>query len=325
MKFKVYLIRALLIFIALVIPAAVTTSCSMAGNGLGGLATVILYAPFLYFIYSVLNGKIGPQIPSAPKAEESRPVTPEMLAWDAENSDQDTETVSSPDNISEAPTAPAEAAQASPFQDSAHDSSAKEEQLLHVCPACGVISPHEQRLCDCGYDFDADNTTPAAVTPTDPPAEKKTSLRSRGVICVLLIIIIVVSLFLGGGWYQSNQQLSIVKGELSDINETLTESLETQRLLSLELAATRNLSDSYKQMYDALYSENSELNAQLEDAANYFYDAIFLYTRIGFIVNGSKYYHNYECSVFQSADEFWAHNIEYCEHLGYSKCPICWE
>lgn len=49
----------------------------------------------------------------------------------------------------------------------------------------------------------------------------------------------------------------------------------------------------------------------------------FLMNSIGFIVNGSGYYHTYDCTEFQNADEFWAHNIEYCESMGYSKCPYC--
>jgi hypothetical protein len=46
---------------------------------------------------------------------------------------------------------------------------------------------------------------------------------------------------------------------------------------------------------------------------------------IGYIVDGSKYYHRFECEVYTSADEYWAHNVEYCEYLGYSRCPICWD
>lgn len=45
---------------------------------------------------------------------------------------------------------------------------------------------------------------------------------------------------------------------------------------------------------------------------------------IGFIVDGSPYYHNYWCDTFQNADEYWAHNIEYCAYIGYSPCPYCW-
>jgi hypothetical protein len=31
--------------------------------------------------------------------------------------------------------------------------SLKSPQLLQVCPDCGVISPFDERYCDCGHDF----------------------------------------------------------------------------------------------------------------------------------------------------------------------------
>lgn len=52
-------------------------------------------------------------------------------------------------------------------------------------------------------------------------------------------------------------------------------------------------------------------------------EGFFLCSRIGMIVEGSPYYHSYLCEVFQNADEFWAHNVEYCRALGYSECPEC--
>lgn len=72
---------------------------------------------------------------------------------------------------------------------------------------------------------------------------------------------------------------------------------------------------------ESLYSSLSEQHERLE---NFSIDAAFLYDSIGFIVEGSSYYHHYDCPVYQIADEYWAHNIEYCQYLGYSKCPYCW-
>lgn len=45
---------------------------------------------------------------------------------------------------------------------------------------------------------------------------------------------------------------------------------------------------------------------------------------IGYIVDGSEHYHYYTCYIYSKADEYWAHNVEYCEYIGYSRCPICW-
>ena len=67
MKLKVYLFRALLIFIALFIPNAILTALYASGTILGGIGTIILYAPFFYFIFGiVLKGKIGPKLPPEP-------------------------------------------------------------------------------------------------------------------------------------------------------------------------------------------------------------------------------------------------------------------
>lgn len=50
----------------------------------------------------------------------------------------------------------------------------------------------------------------------------------------------------------------------------------------------------------------------------------YLYDDIGFIINDSDHYHTYKCPTFQNANEYWAHNIEYCEYLSYTKCESCW-
>ena len=44
---------------------------------------------------------------------------------------------------------------------------------------------------------------------------------------------------------------------------------------------------------------------------------------IVFIENdGSELYHKYECDKFLG-DDWWAHNVEYAEYLGYESCPKC--
>lgn len=84
MKLKDHLIRVLLIFAGLAVPSAISTALSLSGYLLGGLGTLILYAPFLFFIYCVYTGKIGPKLPPKP-TDDSVPITPEMLAFSADN------------------------------------------------------------------------------------------------------------------------------------------------------------------------------------------------------------------------------------------------
>lgn len=84
MKLKDHLIRILLIFAGLAVPSAISTALSLSGYLLGGFGTLILYAPFLFFIYRVYTGKIGPKLPPKP-TDDSVPITPEMLAFSADN------------------------------------------------------------------------------------------------------------------------------------------------------------------------------------------------------------------------------------------------
>lgn len=85
--------------------------------------------------------------------------------------------------------------------------------------------------------------------------------------------------------------------------------------------------ESMKSDISVYETKTNQLQASYEDAKEradeYEEEASFLNRRIGLIVDGSPYYHSYLCSVFQESDTFWAHNVEYCESLGYEKCPIC--
>lgn len=68
--------------------------------------------------------------------------------------------------------------------------------------------------------------------------------------------------------------------------------------------------------------EDTLLKAQATD--NFGFEMFQQLYKIGFIVDGSSYYHLFTCSIYRDASTYWAHNIEYCESLGYSKCPLCW-
>lgn len=94
--------------------------------------------------------------------------------------------------------------------------------------------------------------------------------------------------------------------------------------LAAENAELRSRVSTLSTEKTQLQEKANDLEARNEDLSGYLHDAIFLYNNIGFIVEGSNRYHNYDCPVFQGADEYWAHNIEYCEYLGYSKCGNCW-
>lgn len=123
MRFKVYLLRTVLILIALFIPGTIST----ANGSLGGLDTMVLYAPFLLFIGAVLKGKVGPSLPPEPE-NTSVPITPEMLASGA--------------------------AGGTPRDDSKLISDA--DILCRLCPRCDTPVPIGEVRCYCGHVLDPD-------------------------------------------------------------------------------------------------------------------------------------------------------------------------
>lgn len=127
MKLKDHLIRFLLIFAGLAIPSAISTAASMYGQSLGGLGTLVVYAPFFYFIYCVYKGKIGPKLPQKP-TNNSVPVTPEMLASTPINSDLSEESFSDINT----------------------------EELYYICPRCDSPVPASQGRCYCGHILSSD-------------------------------------------------------------------------------------------------------------------------------------------------------------------------
>jgi len=86
MKFKYHLIRFLLIFLCLLVPAVITNALKFYGYSSGLLGTIIIYGPFTYLFFRILSGKIGPKPPPKP-TDDSVPITPEMLAADAADID----------------------------------------------------------------------------------------------------------------------------------------------------------------------------------------------------------------------------------------------
>lgn len=103
------------------------------------------------------------------------------------------------------------------------------------------------------------------------------------------------------------------------------ESAEEIRVLNNKLTQKEEAIKEYRTKVGDLNTELARVKTQKDGLYDHLDAAIFLYNNIGFIVNGSLYYHNYECPVFQAASEYWAHNIEYCQSIGYRACPVCWD
>lgn len=185
------------------------------------------------------------------------------------------------------------------------------KERWYTCPKCGQLVP-EGKPCDCeslspqpgkklcGTPFIQAGQTPPGVETEQPKPGKRSPVVP---LCIAAALLVVCTCILG-------YRVSVLTAARDDL---AAENVELRSRVS-------TLSTEKTQLQEKV----NDLEARNEDLSGYLHDAIFLYNNIGFIVEGSNRYHNYDCPVFQGADEYWAHNIEYCEYLGYSKCGNCW-
>lgn len=185
------------------------------------------------------------------------------------------------------------------------------KERWYTCPKCGQLVP-EGKPCDCeslspqpgeklcGTPFIQAGQTPPGVETEQPKPGKRSPVVP---LCIAAALLVVCTCILG-------YRVSVLMAARDDL---AAENAELHSRVS-------TLSTEKTQLQEKV----NDLEARNEDLSGYLHDATFLYNNIGFIVEGSNRYHNYDCPVFQGADEYWAHNIEYCEYLGYSKCGNCW-
>lgn len=185
------------------------------------------------------------------------------------------------------------------------------KERWYTCPKCGQLVP-EGKPCDCeslspqpgkklcGTPFIQAGQTPPGVKTEQPKPGKRPPVVP---LCIAAALLVVCTCILG-------YRVSVLTAARDD--------------LAAENAELRSRVSTLSTEKTQLQEKVNGLEARNEDLSGYLHDATFLYNNIGFIVEGSNRYHNYDCPVFQGADEYWAHNIEYCEYLGYSKCGNCW-
>lgn len=185
------------------------------------------------------------------------------------------------------------------------------KERWYTCPKCGQLVP-EGKPCDCeslspqpgkklcGTPFIQAGKTPPGVETEQPKPGKRPPVVP---LCIAAALLVVCTCILG-------YRVSVLTAARDD--------------LAAENAELRSRVSALSTEKTQLQEKVNDLEARNEDLSGYLHDATFLYNNIGFIVEGSNRYHNYDCPVFQGADEYWAHNIEYCEYLGYSKCGNCW-
>lgn len=157
-----------------------------------------------------------------------------------------------------------------------------------------------------------------SVSTQEPDTPKnrvyKTAVISLSAVCAVLAIFVFLLGYSANSTRAEHQQLvesvEALTAENAALQETVSE-LESQNKKAQEKITS-------------LEAENANLERDLESSRITGTDMFSSLYHIGFIVNGSPYYHLFTCDVYTSADTYWAHNIEYCEYLGYSRCPDCW-
>lgn len=155
---------------------------------------------------------------------------------------------------------------------------------------------------------------------------------------VLLLLLIGVSTFSVWNIHGLQSQQLNLESEIAELNEQITPLTEevstlnkrkeqlTDKVDSLngELAEMQQKLDEKQQELDGARQELEDAHLEYNAADSFGLQMFKQLYEIGFIVNGNSYYHNFTCDIYKNADTYWAHNIEYCKGLGYSRCPQCW-
>lgn len=103
----------------------------------------------------------------------------------------------------------------------------------------------------------------------------------------------------------------------------------TQNSLKSELSSAQAKISEYEnqqsQNENVINNLRSKMESLEDEAENYKYKAQFLDESIAFVCNDYdlKYYHTYDCTVFQNCNGFWAYNIKAAKAEGFTACPQC--
>ncbi len=184
-----------------------------------------------------------------------------------------------------------------------------------------ISEPEEPKPVTLEYhpDFQLQGPPAKPKPPVESPAPpQKPAGKSYAPLCIVLGILLAASL--AGNVAQSYMSAN-----------KLEEMTSRQDKLQAEVNSLQNRVSSLREEKDQLSEQLSNaqysFNVQDEMVDMLAPKAFALDTYIGFIYDGSKYCHSYDCPQFpfEDYDEFTAHNVEYCEWLGYPKHSGCWD
>ena len=125
----------------------------------------------------------------------------------------------------------------------------------------------------------------------------------KNIFVIILSVFLVVSLVVNTVLYFSNVSLRETNTSLNKSNYSLVSDVMQ---LEKKVSSLQKENDFY---YEYWYNNNNKVS--------------LINSSIVFIEDdGTNLYHKYECEKFVG-NYWWAHNIEYAEHLGYKSCPLC--
>ena len=183
---------------------------------------------------------------------------------------------------------------------------ASRERIYRCCPQCGQLVPYIQMKCDCGYRF----LSHISKAPKKEAPHQKFLTGTLSALCVVLCISSICTFFQISSY---RQEITSLEAENSSLAEDVSLLNSNNAYLEEKVSNLEKSVNLATHDYMTVFSENNDLRILLSA----------YYGGIGFIVEGSSYYHSIDCPYFSSANEYWAHNVEYCEYIGYRKCPYC--
>lgn len=188
-----------------------------------------------------------------------------------------------------------------------------------------ISEPEEPEPVTLEYHPDFQLQGPPEEPKPEPPVEspappQKPSGKSYAPLCIVLSILLAASL--AGNVAQSYMSANKLKEMTSRQDKLQAEVNSLQNRVS-------SLREEKDQLSEQLSNAQYSFNVQDEMVDMLAPEAFALETYIGFIYDGSQYCHNYNCPSFPFDncvdDGFYAHNVEYCEWLGYPKHSACWD
>lgn len=148
--------------------------------------------------------------------------------------------------------------------------------------------------------------------PNKEPKKLPASVIALSVVSVLLIVALSASI-----WYSHEQAIKC---------EAL---MEETASLEEQLSRLKKQADALDETNHNIASKMNDLEDERDNLMDMwkkaYADLFFYYNRIGFVVDGSSHFHSFDCEIFEEADTYWAHNIEFCKSIGYTECPYCFD